>query len=239
MRRFRRARSLGTRSGQTSAGTAPTLEARELRPLLTVRSPHAPAPHGRSPRPAGLLVCCSQFETVPHIAKVRKRECHACHCVLRDVVSDTLALLRYAQHNGRMNTTLVALDGGRGETRSEAVARRLRGELAEREISHSEAGRRIGVNPSGMSRRMKARHPWDMRELELVEETCGVDLDYVLTGRRNAEGPRPEGPDGGQTVRHQGLEPRTRWYGENSSSRSAVVVPLRRLDEPADEVTAA
>ena len=111
-----------------------------------------------------------------------------------------------------MTTSLQSIPG-RPEKRSEAVARRLRGELAERELSHAEAGRRIGINPSGMSRRMKGLHPWDISELDEIERTCGVDLDYVLTGRRNENGPHQGGPDGGESghvVRHQGLEPRTR-----------------------------
>ena len=127
-----------------------------------------------------------------------------------------------------MTTSLKPIAGGLKETRTDAVARRLRGELAERQISHSEAGRRIGINPSGMSRRMKGKHPWDLDELALVEETCGIDLDYVLTGRRNAENPHPDGPDGGDAVRHQGLEPRTRWYVENPRTEElwGEVVPL-------------
>lgn len=42
-------------------------------------------------------------------------------------------------------TTLMVVDGMRGETPSQAVARRLRGELGERRISVSEVARRIGM----------------------------------------------------------------------------------------------
>ncbi|WP_010540413.1 helix-turn-helix domain-containing protein [Dietzia alimentaria] len=108
-----------------------------------------------------------------------------------------------------MTTSLTSITGGLSETLSEAVARRLRGALAELQISHAEAGRRIDINPSGMSRRMKGKHPWDLDELQRLSEACGVDMTYVLTGIRNAENPHPDGPDGG-VVRHQGLEPRTR-----------------------------
>ncbi|MFN3600542.1 MAG: helix-turn-helix domain-containing protein [Dietzia sp.] len=108
-----------------------------------------------------------------------------------------------------MTTTLQSIDGGRGETRAEAVARRMRGLLAESQISQAAVGRVIGIAPSGMSRRMTGKHPWDLGELSRLEEAFGLDLDYVLTGRRNAESPHPDGPGGG-VVRHQGLEPRTR-----------------------------
>jgi len=42
----------------------------------------------------------------------------------------------------------------------------------------------------------------------------GVPLEWLETG---AESPRPVGPDGGShEVRHQGLEPRTRWFGASA-----------------------
>lgn len=41
----------------------------------------------------------------------------------------------------------------------------------------------------------------------------GVPVAWLLTGDTNAENPHPDDPDGGQTVRQQGLEPRTRWSG--------------------------
>lgn len=99
-----------------------------------------------------------------------------------------------------MTTAMTPTPIGVVETRTAAVARRLRGALAEREISHAEAGRRIGINPSGMSRRMKGVRPWNMDELQKIESETGVDLDYVLTGRRNAENPHPDGPDRGETT---------------------------------------
>ncbi len=37
---------------------------------------------------------------------------------------------------------------------------------------------------------------------------CGVDLNWLETG----EAPPPDG-GGASIVRHQGLEPRTRWFG--------------------------
>lgn len=51
-------------------------------------------------------------------------------------------------------TTLMIVDGDRDESRSQAVARRLRGELAERRISVSEVARRINMTQGALSRRM-------------------------------------------------------------------------------------
>ena len=54
----------------------------------------------------------------------------------------------------------------------------------------------------------------------------GVDIHWLQTG----EAPAGDDPDGGDEVRHQGLEPRTRWYVENASTRGAEVIPLRPTD---------
>lgn len=53
-----------------------------------------------------------------------------------------------------------------------------------------------------------------------------VDSQWLQTG----EAPAGDDPDGGDTVRHQGFEPRTRWYVETPSIRGADVVPLRPID---------
>lgn len=50
----------------------------------------------------------------------------------------------------------------------------------------------------------------------------GVDLNWLETG----EAPSPDG-DGASVVRHQGLEPRTRWLGA-SAGQNAAVIEFRR-----------
>ena len=50
----------------------------------------------------------------------------------------------------------------------------------------------------------------------------GVDLHWLETG----EAPSPDG-DGASVVRHQGLEPRTRWL-EASAGQGAAVIEFRR-----------
>lgn len=50
----------------------------------------------------------------------------------------------------------------------------------------------------------------------------GVDLHWLETG----EAPSPDG-DGASTVRHQGLEPRTRWF-EATAGQDAAVIEFRR-----------
>lgn len=57
----------------------------------------------------------------------------------------------------------------------------------------------------------------------------GVDLTWIETGS-TTENPRPDGPDGGGEVevRHQGLEPRTRWF----RPQTAVTTPRTGIRYP-------
>ena len=50
-----------------------------------------------------------------------------------------------------------------------------------------------------------------------VSLATGVDLGWLETG----ETPAGDNPDGGGVVRHQGLEPRTRWFGVLGDLRAA------------------
>jgi Predicted transcriptional regulators len=77
-------------------------------------------------------------------------------------------------------------------------------------LEQAELARDIGISrqtvtnyEKGYVRPRKATvMAWAMR--------CGVPPTWILS--KGAESPRPEDPNGG-TVRHQGLEPRTRWFG--------------------------
>lgn len=105
-------------------------------------------------------------------------------------------------------TTLTVVDGG-GETRTEAVARRLRGQLAERRISGLQLAAATGIGRSAVDRRLRALTSINFDELDLIEQATGISADYLATGRGPTTAGPDEGPDGGG-VRHQGLEPRTR-----------------------------
>lgn len=106
-------------------------------------------------------------------------------------------------------TTLMVVDGDRGESRSEAVARRLRGELAERRVSISEAARRVGMTQGALSRRMTGHVEFGV---DLIDQLClatGASYTYVTTGIRETPA-GPDGPDGGNgDVRPKGFEPLT------------------------------
>jgi transcriptional regulator with XRE-family HTH domain len=103
----------------------------------------------------------------------------------------------------RAMTTLMVVDGNRGDRRSVAVARRLREELAGQQISVAEVARRLHVTQQKLSRRMTGHTPWDVDELDEVCRAAGVSFDYVTTGIRAVPT-----PDGGQSGRRSLLLPR-------------------------------
>lgn len=65
-----------------------------------------------------------------------------------------------------------------------------------------------------------------------IADRTGADEYWLLTGRRhNGSGPRPDVRDEGRgLVRHEGVEPPTRWLmpGPWSEGRNAEVLPFRR-----------
>jgi transcriptional regulator with XRE-family HTH domain len=90
-------------------------------------------------------------------------------------------------------TTLTVVDGQRNETRPEAIARRLRGELGQLNLSVSEVARRTGMSQPALSRRMTGQLPFDVAELDLICDTLGISFDYITTGIREVPAPRPPG----------------------------------------------
>ncbi|MBM4592269.1 helix-turn-helix domain-containing protein [Rhodococcus hoagii] len=118
-------------------------------------------------------------------------------------------------------TTLMVVDGGRGETRSQAAARRLRSELAGKRISVSEAARRAGMNQQTLSRRMTGEVEFKVDELDSLCQATGVSFTYVIAGIKETPA-GPNGPDGGSDVRPKGFEPLTSWSVTGSALASNV-----------------
>jgi transcriptional regulator with XRE-family HTH domain len=71
-----------------------------------------------------------------------------------------------------------------GETHTAAVARRLRGELGQLNMSVSEVARQTGLSQPALSRRVNGTLPFHTGELETICETVGLSWDYLLTGIR-------------------------------------------------------
>ena len=69
-------------------------------------------------------------------------------------------------------------------------------------------------------------------KIRQIAMALGVDRDWLMWGGPlNDETPPPnpnEGPDGGDEVRHQGLEPRTRWFEASAGQGRGNVLPLRQ-----------
>jgi len=91
-------------------------------------------------------------------------------------------------------TTLTRVDYHPGETRSQAVARRLRGELAQLNISASEAARRAGFTQAFLSRRLTGRVPFHVDDLETICTTLGLSFEYITSGIRGVEDHPPSPP---------------------------------------------
>lgn len=71
------------------------------------------------------------------------------------------------------------------ETLSEAVARRLRGALGERQISGSELARKLGMAQTAVSRRLAGKIPLDVNELQHIEEATGITVAYLMGLQEN------------------------------------------------------
>ena len=61
-----------------------------------------------------------------------------------------------------------------------AVARRLRGQLAERRISQKRFGELTGWGRGHIYQRMSGNVPLDLDELEHIEQTTGIPLSLLL-----------------------------------------------------------
>jgi len=95
-------------------------------------------------------------------------------------------------------------------------------------VSVQEMADELGMNRNSLSRWLNDRavprrvivKQWALR--------TGVPYEWIATGRVD-ESPRPGDPDGGG-VRHQGLEPRTRWFGVSDlgAARTARRAPAAR-----------
>lgn len=121
------------------------------------------------------------------------------------------------------------IDGGREETPNEVAARRIRQELAgqRRPMSQTAISAATGIKQQALSRRLLGTVPFDLNEIYAVCEAAGIDIFFVLTGRR--ETPRPGGPNEGlpDDVRLKGFEPLTFWSVLSAPATRGNVIPMR------------
>lgn len=69
-----------------------------------------------------------------------------------------------------------------GETLTDAVARRLRGQLAELRINQKHFSELTGWGRATVYRRLAGETALNTSELEHIEETTGITVTYLLTG---------------------------------------------------------
>lgn len=124
---------------------------------------------------------------------------------------------------------------------------RMRKAMRYADVGVSEFADYLGVSRRAVGNWIAGRAIPALPTLRLWAIRTGVSFDWLLNG----ETPRPdsENPNGGEEVRHQGLEPRTRWYAETNldvqwnntdhGDALAPVVPIRSVpDTPAPFIAA-
>jgi len=87
-------------------------------------------------------------------------------------------------------------DFGGEETLQAAVARRLRGLIAEIRMSKTEFAERVGWDRGYLYRRLSGETPIDMADLDAIEHTVRFRADYLVGGHEPKMAPPPT-PGGG------------------------------------------
>ena len=78
---------------------------------------------------------------------------------------------------------------------AEAAARRLRQQLAGRQISQKTLAAKMGVTPMWLNRRYRGTTALSLDDLELIESAAGISAAYLVTGMNDENG-HPDHPDG-------------------------------------------
>jgi transcriptional regulator with XRE-family HTH domain len=101
-----------------------------------------------------------------------------------------------------MTTAVSAVNPG--ETLTQAVARRLRGQLAEQRISQLQLCDITGWGRMYIGRRLSGETPIDTADLEHIESTIGISVRYLVTGELPAiVAPFGVGVVGGKALRRR------------------------------------
>lgn len=108
------------------------------------------------------------------------------------------------------------------------VARQVRGRMGEIRISGNRLAPLMGMSQAAFSRRTIGDHPFSLAEIEQLAELLNVNVGYLL-GLEMRRSPRPISDEGLRSselvVRHEGLEPPTRWLSTCPSWREPNATP--------------
>jgi len=85
---------------------------------------------------------------------------------------------------------------GGGETLQAAVARRLRGILAEIRMSKTEFSAHLGWDRGYLYRRLSGETPFNVADLELIERSTSIRAEYLVGGHEPKLKPIGDGGPG-------------------------------------------
>lgn len=120
----------------------------------------------------------------------------------------------------------MSIDADLGFIPSFTVGDRLRKAREHTGLSHSEFADEIGVSRNTVTNYERGHVSPRAIVLKMWAMRTGVPLVWLETG----EAPRPS-DEGPRVVRHQGLEPRTRWFGGSAGQGATVTVLTPVLDD--------
>lgn len=120
-----------------------------------------------------------------------------------------------------------------GEIPPIGVHHRLRIAREWANLEQSELSERTGISRTSISAAEKGKTKPRKITLNAWALATGVPVSWLEAGNAKTPPPNPnEGPDGGDEVRHQGLEPRTRWFEASTGQGRENVLPLRQPVHP-------
>ena len=102
---------------------------------------------------------------------------------------------------------------------AERVAANIRAEIARFGLQQADVAQALGISQQSVSLKIHGKRPLSLDEIEGFARLVGLSPEDLVRGTTN---PRPVDPDGGD-VRHQGLEPRTRWISATPGQDGAVL----------------
>lgn len=120
------------------------------------------------------------------------------------------------------------------ESLSVAVARRLRGQLAERNIKGSALSRMTGLPQQTISRKLLGGTPFTLDELHDICDVTGISLEYILLGTRSSSTAPFPPQDGEQSPKPKPVSDREPLDYKVVDSAKVLEFPSRRFQRVED-----
>jgi transcriptional regulator with XRE-family HTH domain len=117
-----------------------------------------------------------------------------------------MASYRTIRYDAGMTVTQIA---PQGVDLAAHVARRVRGLMGEHQVRQTDLAKMLGVSQSAASDRLRGVTDFPINELPVLAAEFSTSIEYLL-GLTDDRSPGQGIPAGASSVRHQGLEPRTR-----------------------------